>query len=137
MSKIVLVFLLGLALVLVPTEVVCQKVQRDSEPFDIYKQSISWKSEVIRLDNLAIYMQRFPRTVAYIGFYGGVGAPLDESKRRAEKARRYMTSKRKIDDSRILVVCAGTLDKPTTVIYLREQGDLRPAVVDCGDKNLP
>lgn len=101
------------------------------EPFDSYRQNISWKREIAILDNFSIYLKQFPDTVGYIGYFVGDKDTVQRVNARAMRAKRYLVVKRQIDEKRIFVVCAGRVDSSRTAFYLVNRDAPPPELSDC------
>ena len=96
------------------------------EPFETYSHEISWKREKFYLDDFSIHLKQFPDTIGYIGFFVGDGDTLQKVRKRIDRAKRYLITKRKIDEQRIVVVYAGKLDNSRTAFYLIKKNSPPP-----------
>ena len=71
-----------------------------NSPFDSYG-AIRWEDEKARLDNFAIALQNYEKSVGCILVYDDVGGCPGEAKARAIRAKRYMTEYRGIPWNRV------------------------------------
>ena len=94
----------------------------DSEPFDVYPHVISWDREILNLNNLSIYMRDSPNTIAYLGYWVGEGDTVEKVRKRVQKAKQYLISRRKVGAARIVLVCAGRSENSSTSIYVATKG---------------
>ena len=108
-----------------------QSQPQNVEPFDTYSYNMSWEREIFYLDDLAYYLTRYPEWVAYMAFSVGDRDTLKRVKGRAERAKKYVVNKRKIDPSRLLVVCATSLENSRMSIWLVKRDD-PPPKFSCG-----
>jgi hypothetical protein len=97
-----------------------------SEPFDVYPHVISWNREILNLNNLSIYMRDSPNTIAYLGYWIGEGDTVAKARKRAERAKRYLVSRRKVAAARIVLICAGRSENSSTSIYVATKGTPGP-----------
>ena len=85
---------------------------------------------MVRLDDLAYNLKRFPTRVAYIAYWIGEKASPKKTHSRAERARKYLINFRRADPVRIFVTCEGTLDNSRTSIYVYEKSVPPPDFMD-------
>lgn len=90
-----------------------------TEYFDTYYGSISWEEERLRLDSLATYLTVHSDSISYIAFFVGEKDKLKNVEIRMKRAKKYLVNKRKISESRIIIVNAGKDD--ITRIILQPQ----------------
>jgi hypothetical protein len=70
-------------------------------PFDQYG-TISWEDEKARLDNFAIQLQNYERSIGYILVYDATQGCPGEAMARAIRAKRYLTEYRGIPWNRVV-----------------------------------
>jgi hypothetical protein len=84
--------------------------------FDSYNSDIGWKDEMVRLDNFAIYLNKHPEMIGYIGFYVGGKDTTKKVLARSKRAKNYLIHDRGIDNTRIIIINAGKLDSSLRVL---------------------
>lgn len=87
--------------------------------------NIRWEDERARLDNFAIELQNWPEGVGYVMAYGGRVSVRGEARRRAERARRYLTDFRGIPAGRVVAVDGGYKGNLTVELRMRSK-DVEP-----------
>ena len=88
--------------------------------------SIAFDDDKARLDNFAVELQNNPTATGYVIIYGGSRSPLNRADKLGARALDYLTSKRGIDTSRIVVVNAGYRARDTFELWLVPQGATPP-----------
>lgn len=76
-------------------------------PFDQYSLEMEFEDEKARLDNFAISLQEYVSVKGFVLVYAGERAGPDAVKLRAKLAWSYLTTKREIDESRLILVYGG------------------------------
>ncbi|HET6979028.1 MAG TPA: hypothetical protein VFI24_22030 [Pyrinomonadaceae bacterium] len=82
--------------------------------------------EKARLDNFAIQLARDENTIGYIIVYAGRIATAAEAQIRANRARDYLISVRKIDPQRVKAIDAGHHEDFTIQLYVLPAGSEPP-----------
>ena len=106
-----------------------------AQEFDECK-SCSNDDQKARLDNLAVELQNDPTTRAYIIAYGGRMSPLGQVERLMTRARDYLTTRRGIDASRLVVVNGGFREEDSVELWIVPSGAAAPTptpTVQAGD----
>jgi hypothetical protein len=88
--------------------------------FDEYGD-IKFEDEMARLDNFAVELQNWPQGVGYIIAYGGRVGRRGEALRRAERAKRYMTTVRGIPPEQVVIIEGGYQEDLRLALKLRGQ----------------
>jgi len=83
--------------------------------------NIRFEDEKARLDNFAIELQSWPEGKGYIVAYGGRRARPGEALKRAERAKRYLTTVRNIPARQVVVIDGGYREHLTVELKLRPQ----------------
>lgn len=107
-------------------------VRRSHPRLDNYLD-ISFSDEKVRLDNFAIHLQRHPEAKGYIVIYHGKQFSASQARRRAERAKKYLTDRRGIESRRITIVEGGQREKLTIELYLASPGATLPASTRSAD----
>jgi hypothetical protein len=81
--------------------------------------NIRWVDEQARLDNLAVKLQEWPEGRGYIVAYGGRLSTIGEARRRAERARKYLMTKRNIPADQIVAIDGGYRERFAVHLLLR------------------
>jgi hypothetical protein len=81
--------------------------------------NISFEDEKARLDNFAISLMESADMVGYLVAYGGRRARRGEARRRAERAKRYVTQVRGVPASRVVTIDGGHREDLTVELRLR------------------
>jgi hypothetical protein len=92
--------------------------------FDEYG-NIGFENEQARLDNFAVELQNWPEGKGYIIAYGGRRTRSGEARKRAERAKGYLTTVRNIPAKQVVIIDGGYREQLTIVLKLRSQ-DLPP-----------
>jgi hypothetical protein len=92
--------------------------------FDEYGD-ISFEDEKARLDNFAIELQNLPQGRGYIVAYGGRRGRRGEARKRAERAKNYLTTVRGIPTSQIVIIDGGYREDFSIALKLRSK-DMPP-----------
>jgi hypothetical protein len=90
--------------------------------------SISFDDDKARLDNFAVELQNEPTARGFIVLYPGRRSRADQASRLGERARRYLTTSRGIDASRLIVVSGAPRERDTYELYIVPVGATPPAV---------
>ncbi len=125
MSKFTLFLLFGVIL-LTGFQTFSQTSLVSPEPIDTYGHEVSWKTERFSLDNSAFFLKKYPEKVGYIAFFIGDNENFQKAKRRAERAKRYLVDFWKIDSTRIVIMCGGSLNSSRTSIWIRDKDAPKP-----------
>jgi hypothetical protein len=83
--------------------------------FDSYPK-LDWELETVRLRRLDKYLRDNPDSITYIAYRSRNKRESNEMKRRANRARRYLTFDLKNDGHRIIVIDAGLGTESVTII---------------------
>jgi hypothetical protein len=75
--------------------------------FEEYDSTKNPQQVMERLDGLAEYLKASPASRGYFVSYGGVRSCDGEAKKRAALAKRYLTERKGIDQSRVSILDAG------------------------------
>jgi hypothetical protein len=86
--------------------------------FDEYGD-IKFENEMARLDNYAVALQNWPQGVGYIIAYGGRVGRRGAALKRAERAKRYLTTVRYIPAAQVVIIDGGYHEDLTLVLKLR------------------
>ena len=97
-------------------------------PFDEYGD-IRFADEKARLDNFAIQLMNEENAVGHIIVYAGRKATVAEAQVRANRARDYLISVRKISPDKIKVVNGGYREDPSVQLYIRSADAGLPPVM--------
>jgi hypothetical protein len=120
-------------------ELGCEKTVSFSQPircglppstrlFDRYGD-MSFNKEKERLDNLAIQLQQETGSQGYIIVYG-------VQLKRAERARKYLVTKRGIDPDRLEIIEGGDRHEATVELWVRPNGAEAPTADPTAPKNF-
>jgi len=90
--------------------------------------SISFDDDKARLDNFAVELQNEPTARGFIVLYPGRRSRADQASRLGERARRYLTTSRGIDASRLIVVSGAPRERDTYELYIVPVGATPPSV---------
>ena len=69
-----------------------------------------------RLDNFAVYLNKYPEMIGYVAFYRRKGDSLTKIKARIEKVKKYLVTTRQVNSSRIIIIDAGIFDSSITIL---------------------
>ena len=86
-----------------------------TEWFDSYSK-IPWKDEISRLNNLNHFLKNNPDTIGCIIYRWTNNDDRKEMRARAQRARRYLIHKLKIDRARILVIDGKEVSGSQTIL---------------------
>lgn len=86
-------------------------------PFDSFAD-ISISDEQAILDNFAVTLENDPSAKGYIIVYAGRMARVNEAKTYSERAKQYLTGKRKIDKRRLIALDGGHRESLETELYV-------------------
>jgi hypothetical protein len=93
--------------------------------FDEYGY-ISFAQEKERLDNFAIYLQSQLDAEGYIVVHAGKRSSINDAQKRAERAKKYVVTKHRIEVSRIVAVGFGDRDEQVVELIFRPRSFLSP-----------
>lgn len=96
---------------------------------------IKFEDEQARLDNFAIELQNWPEGKGYIIAYGGRRSHPGEARKRAERAKRYITTVRNIPVRQVVVIDGGYREELTVELRLRSQNAPPPQPMPTVDPN--
>jgi nucleosome binding factor SPN SPT16 subunit len=116
---ITIVFFLSLLVIGFP------KLVFADEYFNHYESNISWNKQMAFLGDFAVFLEKNPETIGYIGFYVGEKESLKKIQSRIDKSVKFLTKNMKIEKSRIVVIKGDTKKEMSEII-------LQPV-----DKNSP
>ena len=88
--------------------------------------SCSLDDQKARLDNLAVELQNDPSTRGYIIAYGGRMSPLGQVEKLMSRTREYLTTRRGIDASRLVVVNGGFREEDSVELWIVPSGATAP-----------
>ena len=94
---------------------------RSFQKFDEYGD-IAFKDEKARLDNIAIELKTEPDTQLYIIGYAGRKARAGEAQTRANRAKHYLDSERRLDAGRVITIDGGHREELTLEFYIAPAG---------------
>jgi hypothetical protein len=86
---------------------------------------ISFEDEEARLDNFAVELQNWPQGRGYIVAYGGRRGRRGEARKRAERAKNYLTTVRGIPASQVVIIDGGYREDFSIALKLRSK-DMPP-----------
>ena len=102
-----------------------------TEWFDSYPK-IDWDLETVRLRRLDKYLRDNPDSIAFVVYRWRNKGERNEMKRRADRARRYLTFDLKNDKHRIIVVDAGLGSESITILEPIQKDSVRPNFKELG-----